>query len=86
MEHIQPQTRAMTTPTEPVEFERRIEALELKLMDLENTVQELNGVILAQYRDIETLHTAQQHLVARLSGDTNRAATPSATDELPPHY
>ena len=33
-------------------IDARIETLELKLMHLENTVHELNQVILQQYRDI----------------------------------
>lgn len=64
----------------------RIENLELKLMDLENTVQELHEVILRQYRDMERLQLQQAELMNRMHGSSDSAATPSAVDELPPHY
>lgn len=64
----------------------RIETLELKLMDLENTVHELHEVILRQYRDIERMQLQQVELMNRMHGSTDPAATPSVTDELPPHY
>ena len=66
---------------------QRMDVLELKLMDLENTVQELNDVILRQYRDIEHLQLQQGELLNRMmntGADTN--STPTAQDELPPHY
>lgn len=65
---------------------QRIEALELKLMDVENTVQELHEVILRQYRDIERLQLQQQELLKRSPGDASAEAVPSLADELPPHY
>lgn len=66
-------------------IDARIETLELKLMHLENTVHELNQVILQQYRDIERLQLQQLELLHRSDG-SNQAATPSPGDELPPHY
>lgn len=63
----------------------RLETLELKMMDLENTVQELHEVILRQYRDIERLQLQQEELLKRPS-EASSDATPSAQDELPPHY
>ena len=65
---------------------QRIDNLELKLMDLENTVQELHEVIVRQYRDIERLQLQQEELLKRSSGVTSSENTPSTTDELPPHY
>lgn len=67
-------------------LEQRIESLELKLMELENTMQELNEVILIQYRDIERLQAQQEQLINRMANNNENAATPSARDELPPHY
>lgn len=66
------------------ELSQRIEALELKIMDMENTVQLLNDVILRQYRDIEHLQQQQQESLDNSSDGA--AATPSLRDELPPHY
>ncbi|WP_088917553.1 SlyX family protein [Granulosicoccus antarcticus] len=74
-----------TYPTDPA-VDARIETLELKLMDVENTVQELHEVILRQYRDIERLQLQQNELMNRMHGSTDSADTPSTTDELPPHY
>ena len=65
---------------------QRLDNLELKLMDLENTVQELHEVIVRQYRDIERLQLQQKELLKRSSGVTASENTPSTTDELPPHY
>ena len=65
---------------------QRIEILELKLMDVENTVQELHEVILRQYRDIERLQLQQEELLNRSSGSASTEAVPTLTDELPPHY
>ncbi|NND91042.1 MAG: SlyX family protein [Granulosicoccus sp.] len=64
----------------------RIEILELKLMDLESTVQELNDVILRQYRDIERLHSLHLKLSDALQGSNENPANPTLRDELPPHY
>lgn len=68
------------------EHNERIERVELKLMDLEDTVHQLNEVILAQYRDIERLQLQCEELLKQSSGTQPHSATPSATDELPPHY
>lgn len=66
--------------------DQRIENLEFKVMDLENALQELHEVVLRQYRDIEQLQRRHDELMHRLQGGAEAAATPSPTDELPPHY
>lgn len=64
-----------------------MDVLELKLMDLENTVQELNDVILQQYRDIERLQRQQSEMLNRLlNAGADSSPSPSAADEVPPHY
>ena len=68
------------------QLEQRIENLELKIMDMENTMQELNEVVLRQYRDIEHLQLQQKELMSHSSGGTPSGAAPQAIDELPPHY
>jgi len=65
--------------------EAHIESLELKMMDLENTVNQLNEVILRQYKDIERLQLQQEDLLKRLSGAAS-GDSPSPADEVPPHY
>ncbi len=66
--------------------EAHLESLELKMMDLENTVQQLNEVILRQYKDIERLQLQQEELMNRMAGSSAGEASPSAADEIPPHY
>ena len=72
------------------EANARLETLELKIMELENTVSELNEVILTQYRDHQALTTVVAQLNARLSQISDASGggddIPSAADEVPPHY
>ena len=70
------------------QFDARIEQLELKLMDLEMSFSELNDVVLRQYRDIERLAQTNAALEKRLDSlnDNNAGPSPSAADEVPPHY
>ncbi len=64
----------------------RIEQLELKMMDLEDTLQQLNDVVLRQYRDIEQLRQLNTDLERKLESMNEPGASPSAADEVPPHY
>lgn len=64
----------------------RLEQLELKMMDLEVTVQQLNDVVLQQYRDIEQLRLDNSAMQTKLDSINEPGAAPSAGDEVPPHY
>ncbi len=64
----------------------RLEQLELKMMDLEVTVQQLNDVVLRQYRDIEQLRQANTDLQRKLDTMNEPGAPPGVGDEVPPHY
>lgn len=64
----------------------RIEQLELKMMDLELSLQQLNDVVLQQYRDIEKLRQHNTDLERKLDSMNEPGPSPSATDEVPPHY
>jgi len=77
---------SQTNPAVDARVDARIETLELKIMDVENTVQELHEVILRQYRDIERLQLQQNEFINNMHGSTDSSATPTAADELPPHY
>ncbi len=72
--------------TQSDEASARLEQLELKMMDLEVSVQQLNDVILRQYRDIEALQKANNDLSKKLDSINESGPTPSAADEVPPHY
>ena len=64
----------------------RLEALELKLMDLENTVAELNEVIIRQYALIDRLAENHQRLKDRVGEITSDSADDPANEPPPPHY
>lgn len=64
----------------------RLEQLELKMMDLELTIQQLNDVVLKQYRDIEQLRRANKDIERKLDTINEPGPSPSANDEVPPHY
>lgn len=64
----------------------RLEQLELKMMDLEVTVQQLNDVVLRQYRDIEQLRQENSALQKKLDSMNEPGPAPTPDDEVPPHY
>jgi len=64
----------------------RLEQLELKMMDLEVTIQQLNDVVLKQYHDIEQLRQANSDLERKLDTINEPGPSPNASDEVPPHY
>lgn len=68
------------------DLQGRLDSVELKLMDLEQTVQELNEVILQHYQDIERLRTENLALQKRLAEASTETKDPTASDEIPPHY
>jgi len=64
----------------------QIENLEIKIMDLEVSLQQLNEVVLRQYRDIEKLRKSIDQLETKLESGSDDGPSPSAADEVPPHY
>lgn len=65
---------------------RRLEVVELKLMDLENTISELNDVIITQYSEIDRLKENQQDLKVRLAQIDAENTVDMELDTPPPHY
>ncbi len=68
-----------------------LQQLELKVMEIEMTLHQLNEVVLTQYREIKQLETAQASLERRLSlmsddSGGEQQANPGPADEVPPHY
>ncbi len=65
---------------------QRLETLELKCMELENTVQALNDQLVQQFRDFQRLTQEIVRLEARI--DTVQTSADSNNDghEVPPHY
>ena len=56
------------------------------MMDLEVSLQQLNDVVLRQYRDIEQLRQLNSDLERKLESINEPGPSPSVKDELPPHY
>ena len=92
-----PPTNALSPRPDANDADERLTALELKIMDVEHTVETLDAVIRRQARDIESLRAERARLEARIESlaeglggaadaDASAAGVPSADDELPPHY
>ena len=65
---------------------QRLETLELKCMDLENTVQALNDQLIQQYQDFQRFTREIERLEARLDTVQNGADSGDGGHEVPPHY
>ncbi len=59
--------------------------LEIKMMDLENSLAQLNAVIIRQADEIDTLRAGQQRLLGQLQALEDRGGE-STVNEPPPHY
>ena len=68
------------------ENDRRLENVETKLMELENTVSELNAVIIKQYEEIDRLQLSQERLATRLSEMNSNSDGDPSKEPPPPHY
>lgn len=64
----------------------RLETLELKCMDLENTVQALNDQLIQQYRDFQRLTQEINRLEAKVDAAQNSPDSGQGGHEVPPHY
>lgn len=62
--------------------EQRLTDLEIKLTFLEETVDQLNGVIIDQNRRIDQL----QSQLAGLKNEIEESKTAAPSNEPPPHY
>ena len=66
--------------------ESRLIDLEIKLMDMENSLSELNGIVIAQHRRIERLELVNIELNRRLASLDNSATGDVRDEPPPPHY
>lgn len=67
------------------EEEKRIEVVELKLMDLELTVEQLNNVVIRQQQVIDLLTRKIEDYKRRLEAMDSQVA-PDSEETPPPHY
>lgn len=66
-------------------MEQRIEAVELKLMDLELAIEQLNQVVLDQQQTIDTLNLKIERYRRQLEAMDSPIA-PASEETPPPHY
>ena len=66
--------------------EQRIEELEIKLAYQEQTLNALSDALISQQQQIELLKRDHERLHAKFVAMSDVEATPSAADEVPPHY
>ena len=67
-------------------MEERLTGLELKIMELEHTVAELNSVVTEQYRIIQQLELGHKLLQERMSNLTAPDTADVRDEPPPPHY
>ncbi len=65
--------------------DQRLETLELKLMELENSISELNSVVIRQGVEITTLQQFQQRILNQLELLDQRLPV-SVSEPPPPRY
>jgi SlyX protein len=66
------------------ELSERIDALEARAMYQEETIEQLNATITAQWKQIDTLMRQLATLTERLQ--EAEANSPAPANERPPHY
>ena len=78
----------MASPSikQATKMEERIEALEIKLMEMELTVNELNDVVTNQYRLIDKLNKANIELNNKFASMAESGTTDVRDEPPPPHY
>ncbi|MBV1951309.1 MAG: SlyX family protein [Cycloclasticus sp.] len=68
-------------------MEKRITELEIKLAYQDDTIQQLDGVICQQQKQIDALQKQLNQLMGSMDTSADgTSAKPSLFDELPPHY
>ena len=66
--------------------ETRIEALETKVAYQEHTIEELNGTLTEQWKQIDLLAKQVQRLSDRIKSFEDNAPSSAADEPPPPHY
>lgn len=67
-------------------MDERIEALEIKLMEVELTLNELNQVVIDQYRLIDQLTKANIELNNKFTSMSEVGTSDARDEPPPPHY
>ena len=69
-----------------MENEERINELETRLAQQDQSILELSDEVYQQQQQIVQLEVKIRHLAARLASMAPSDAESNATDEVPPHY
>ena len=67
------------------ELAARIEALEVRITYQDRTIEDLNAIVTAQWRQLDDLTKQLARMTDRLS-EMEAAAPPGDPDPPPPHY
>ncbi len=67
-------------------MKERITDIEIKLMHQENTIQQLNEVVVRQQGMIEQLQTNVRLIMEQLRAISPSTVRDAEDEELPPHY
>ncbi len=68
------------------ELSERIDALESRLAYQDQTIEQLNETITAQWKQIDALERQLATLTERMQEAEANAPAPAPADERPPHY
>jgi uncharacterized coiled-coil protein SlyX len=64
----------------------RIEALEIRIAHLENSLQQLSDALYLQQRELARVSERNRQLLAQLESQADPAGDAATRIEIPPHY
>ena len=67
-------------------LETRVVALEMRYMEQESTIQDLNEVILSQQREIDVMRRDLAELKEQMAAAGTSLVRDQSEEEPPPHY
>jgi SlyX protein len=72
--------------TDTAALHARVEALEMQVAHQERALEDLNGVVAAQWAQIDSLTREVTRLAETVRQTASQAAAPSGNEPPPPHY
>ena len=70
----------------PDDASARIEALEIRIAHLENSLQQLSDALYLQQRELTRVSERNRQLLAQLEAQADPAGDAATRIEIPPHY
>ena len=70
----------------PTSDSARLDELEMRVVHQDQTIDELNAAITAQWKLIDRLERQVQHLAERVADAEQSAGQTAPVDRPPPHY